>query len=324
MSDQPNQPNPPCPNGSDPGVPAPPGSLDHELLCEAAAEEQHRRSLVLLPNALTTAAMFCGFFAIMQAFNGHFVMAAWAIVVAGIFDGLDGRVARLVKGTSAFGEQYDSLSDLIAFGFAPACISYFWALKDFGRLGWAVAFVYLACAAIRLAKFNTLTAEAESKRYFRGIPSPAAAGLIIIQVLMHAELNPELYENGGGTPGGLLVRGGMLIWTVTLSLLMVSNLRFRTFKDVHFTKYGPMVPLVGVAAILAVFMVRPEITLYLVGASYLSIGLIEGTIIRRREKELRIEQRRLRREMRIKRKLERQKARQAKKEAKEKKRSGLA
>ena len=320
MSDHPN---PPCPDGSDPGMSARPGSLDHELLCEAAAEERHRRSMVLLPNALTTAAMFCGFFSIMQAFNGKFVVAAWAIVVAGVFDLLDGRVARLVKGTSAFGEQYDSLSDLIAFGFAPACISYFWALKPFGRIGWAVTFLYLACAAIRLAKFNTLTGDAESKRYFRGIPSPAAAGLIIIQILMHSEYYPELYKSGGGLPDGVLLRGGMLIWTVLLSLLMVSNLRFRTFKDIHFTKYGPMIPLVGVALILAVFMVRPEITLYVVGLTYLSTGLIEGTILMRREKELREEQRRQRREMRTQIKLAKMKARQAKKEAKDKKRLGL-
>ena len=321
MSDQPN---PPCPDGGDPGMSVEPGSLDHELLCEAAAEEQHRRSMVLLPNALTTAAMFCGFFAIMQAFNGKYIVAAWAIVVAGVFDMLDGRVARLVKGTSAFGEQYDSLSDLIAFGFAPACLSYFWALRDFGRIGWAAAFIYLACAAIRLAKFNTLTTEAESKRYFRGMPSPGAAGLMLTQVLMHSELFPELYTtNGGGLPDGSVVRWGMLIWTVTLSLLMVSNIRFRTFKDMHFTKYGPMIPLVGVAGILAVLLVRPEITLYMIGVTYLSAGLIEGTFLRRRERELRDEQRRQRREMRSRMKLAKMKARQAKKEAKDKKRLGL-
>ena len=320
MSDHPN---PPCPDGSDPGMSARPGSLDHELLCEAAAEERHRRSMVLLPNALTTAAMFCGFFSIMQAFNGKFVVAAWAIVVAGVFDLLDGRVARLVKGTSAFGEQYDSLSDLIAFGFAPACLAYFWALEPFKKLGWGVAFLYLACTAIRLAKFNTLTRNEESKRYFRGIPSPAAAGLVIIQVLMHSEYYPELYKTGGGLPDGVWLRGAMLIWTVVLSLLMVSNLRFRTFKDIHFTKYGPFAPLVGVAIILAVFMVRPEVTMYIVGLTYLSVGLIEGTIINRRQKELREEQRRLRREQRTQRKLAKMKARKAKKEAKDKKRLGL-
>lgn len=300
-----------------------PGSLDHELLAGVAEDENQRRTMKLLPNALTTAAMFFGFFAIMQAFNGKFVIAAWAVVAAGVFDMLDGRVARLVKGTSAFGVQYDSLSDLIAFGFAPAIIAYFWALKPFGRIGWAVAFMYLACAAIRLAKFNTLTGDEESKRYFRGIPSPGAAGLIIVQVLMHSEYFPELYRTGGGLPEGAWLRVGMLVWTVAISLLMVSNIRFRTFKDVKLTKYGPFLPLVGVAAVLAVFMTRPELTLFLVGCAYLTLGLTEGLLVLRREKELREERRQRRRQTRIQRKLERAKTKLAKREAKEKKSQGL-
>lgn len=286
--------------------------MDQEIMSGAAQEAERRRGMVFLPNALTTGAMFFGFYAIMQAMNQKFEHAVWAIVAAGILDMLDGRVARLVKGTSAFGEQYDSLSDLISFGFAPAMIGYYWALKPLGKVGWAVAFLFLACAAIRLAKFNTLTGEEESRKYFRGIPSPAAAGLVIIMVMMHLE-----YAETGGLPlESDLLRGVMLIWMVMLSLLMVSNIRFRTFKDIKITKYGPIFPLVGLAAMIAVFMARPQETLFCVGLVYLSWGLIEGgIIIRRREGVLRMEQRKMKREMRVQRKLAKRQAKLARKEA---------
>jgi CDP-diacylglycerol--serine O-phosphatidyltransferase len=307
---------------SDTDVNQPMDDLDKEIMAEVALEERRRRGIVFLPNAITTSAMFFGFFSIMMAVNGRFEYAAWAIVAAGICDLLDGRVARLTHSTSAFGVEYDSLSDLIAFGFAPAMLSYFWALNAFGRLGWAVAFMYLACAAIRLAKFNTLTGEEESRRYFRGIPSPGAAGLIIILVLMHIEYNPEYYHRGsegaGLPPDAYVVRGGMLTWVTMLSLLMVSNIRFRTFKDMNLKKYGPVFPLVGLAAVIAVFMAKPELTLFCVGMIYLGIGLIEGgVIIRRRERELRLTQRRLKREMRVQRKLEKKKAKEARKQARQ-------
>jgi CDP-diacylglycerol--serine O-phosphatidyltransferase len=305
---------------TDTDVNKPMDELDKEIIAEVALEEKRRRGIVFLPNAITTAAMFFGFFSIMMAVNGKFEYAAWALVAAGVCDLLDGRVARLTHSTSAFGMEYDSLSDLIAFGFAPAMLSYFWALDAFGRLGWAVAFMYLACAAIRLAKFNTLTGEEESRRYFRGIPSPGAAGMIVIMVLMHIEYNPLLYkgEGAGLPPDAYVVRGGMLIWVILLSLLMVSNIRFRTFKDINFKKYGPVFPLVGLAAVIAIFMARPEVTLFAAGMTYLAVGLIEGgIIIRRRESELRQEHRRLRREMRVRRKLEKKKAREARKQARQ-------
>ena len=206
-------------------------------------------------------------------------------------------MARLTKSTSAFGIQYDSLSDLISFGFAPAIIAYTWALNSFGRLGWAAAFLYLACTAIRLAKFNTLVEEEESRRYFRGIPSPGAAGLLIMIIMMHIDIFPNLYtaklvELGGVgvPPDSYLIRGGMLIWVIALGLLMISDIRFRTFKDINFKKYGPWLPLVGLVGMIAIFMTRPEQTLFMIGTTYLSIGIIEGGIIfRRREKEIREE-----------------------------------
>jgi CDP-diacylglycerol--serine O-phosphatidyltransferase len=293
--------------------------LDREILAEDAHEETLRRGIKFLPNAITTGAMFFGFFAVMMAIKGNFLYATWAVVAAAVCDLLDGRIARLTKSTSPFGAEYDSLSDLIAFGVAPAMIAYFWALKAFDRLGWAVAFIYIACAAIRLAKFNTLTGEEESRRYFRGIPSPCAAGLVIVVVMMHMEYFPKLYGQGaaGLPPEAYLVRGGMLIWVIGLSLLMVSNIRFRTFKDIKVTKYGPIVPLVGLASIIAIFMAKPHETLFAIAMTYLAIGLVEGgIIIRRREAELREEKRRARKERRRQRKLERKKARESRRKAK--------
>jgi CDP-diacylglycerol--serine O-phosphatidyltransferase len=139
--------------------------------------ELRRRGIYLLPNLFTTAALFCGFFAIVQAMKGGFEAAAVAIFVAMVLDGLDGRVARMTRTQSAFGAEYDSLSDMVSFGVAPALVSYAWALKDLGRLGWIAAFIYCAGAALRLARFNT-TLEVIDKRYFQGLPSPAAAALV--------------------------------------------------------------------------------------------------------------------------------------------------
>lgn len=304
--------------------------VDLELIAEAELDERRRRMIKLLPNGITTCAMFFGFFAAMMAIEKNFVYAVWGVVIAAVCDMMDGRVARLTKSTSPFGIEYDSLSDLISFGVAPAMIAYFWALESFGRLGWAAAFVYIACAAMRLAKFNTLTGEEESRRYFRGIPSPAAAGLVIMMVMMHIALNPEFYREAslesprgtGLTPESFWIRGGMLIWVVAMGFLMVSNVRFRTFKDVNFTRFGPFFPLVALAAAIAVFMSKPYHTLFALGTAYLATGLIEGgVILRRREKGLREAKKRLRKARRRQRKIERKEARQARKKAKRQRKS---
>ena len=139
--------------------------------------ELKRRGIYLLPNLFTTAALFAGFFAIVQAMQGDFERAAMAIFIAMVLDGLDGRVARMTNTQSAFGAEYDSLSDMVSFGAAPALVVYEWALRDLGRLGWIAAFIYCAGAALRLARFNT-TLEVTDKRYFQGLPSPAAAALV--------------------------------------------------------------------------------------------------------------------------------------------------
>ena len=198
-----------------------------------------RRGIYLLPNLLTTVALFAGFYAIVQAMTGRFEHAAIAIFVAAVFDGLDGRVARLTRTQSAFGAEYDSLSDMTAFGVAPALIVYVWALKDFAtmkglaivgpwlvtKLGWIAAFIYCACAALRLARFNS-TLDVADKRFFQGLPSPAAACLVAGFVWAVNE-----YQISGTDVK-------WLAWVLTLfaGLTMVSNLKFYSGKDINLRK----------------------------------------------------------------------------------------
>lgn len=189
-----------------------------------------RRSIYLLPNAFTTAALFAGFYAIVQAMNGRFEMAAIAIFAAMVLDGMDGRVARLTNTTSAFGEQYDSLSDMTSFGVAPALVVYEWALRDLGRWGWLAAFVYVSGAALRLARFNTNIAVVD-KRYFQGLPSPAAAALVAGFLWLVVD-------------NRLQVSPKMVSWTAfTLTLYagiaMVTNLPFYSGKSFALGKSVP-------------------------------------------------------------------------------------
>jgi len=219
---------------------------DRPLLGEAAPA---RRGIYWLPNAITTAALFAGFFSIVQAMNGRFETAAMAIFVAGILDGLDGRIARWTRTQSAFGAEFDSLSDMVAFGVAPALVVYVWALGDFsavgqsgerahwllGKLGWIGAFLYCACAALRLARFNTQIGIAD-KRWFTGLPSPAAASLV-------ASLVWAL--SGHGVSGG---DAKWLAWAVTVfaGLSMVSNFRFYSGKDINLRRAVSFQSVVGI------------------------------------------------------------------------------
>lgn len=195
-------------------------------LKERAAQ---RRGIYLLPNLFTTAALFAGFFAIVQGMNGHFEMAAQAIFIAMVFDGLDGRVARLTHTQSAFGAEYDSLSDMVSFGAAPSLVIYEWSLRGLGKLGWIAAFIYCAGAALRLARFNTQLGVAD-KRWFTGLPSPAAAALLAGMVwVMDAS-----YQ----VPGGKVT---WFVWGLTLfaGISMVSNVRFYSFKDLNLRRSVP-------------------------------------------------------------------------------------
>lgn len=197
----------------------------HKPLLDA---KLRRRGIYLLPNLFTTAALFAGFYSIVQAMNGRYEAAAVAIFIAMVMDGLDGRVARMTRTQSAFGAEYDSLSDMVSFGVAPALVIYVWALKDMGKLGWIAAFVYCACAALRLARFNTQL-EVADKRFFQGLPSPAAAALI-------AGLIWVMHDYG---IKGTDIR--WLAWGMTLfaGLTMVTNLHFYSGKDINLRRSVP-------------------------------------------------------------------------------------
>lgn len=188
-----------------------------------------RRGIYLLPNLFTTAALFAGFFAIVQGMNQNFEVAAQAIFIAMVLDGLDGRVARLTRTQSAFGAEYDSLSDMVSFGAAPSLVVYEWALRGMGKLGWLAAFIYCAGAALRLARFNTQLGVAD-KRWFTGLPSPAAAALLAGMVwVLHSD-----YQIAG-------TQVPWLVWAVTIfaGLSMVSNVRFYSFKDLNLRRSVP-------------------------------------------------------------------------------------
>ncbi|MBK4734099.1 CDP-diacylglycerol--serine O-phosphatidyltransferase [Noviherbaspirillum pedocola] len=199
-----------------------------------------RRGIYLLPNAFTTAALFFGFYAIVMAMNQRFDLAAIGIFAAMVLDAVDGRVARLTNTQSEFGAQYDSLSDMVSFGAAPALVIYEWSLRGLGKLGWLAAFIYCASGALRLARFNTNIAVVD-KRYFQGLPSPAAAALVAGFVWLMDDM---------GFAGAELTWFG---WAITLfaGLTMVTNVPFYSFKDVNFKK---SVPFIAVFVIVLIFV----------------------------------------------------------------------
>jgi CDP-diacylglycerol--serine O-phosphatidyltransferase len=226
-----------------------------------------KKGIYLLPNGITLCGMFAGFFAIVSALQGDFVLASWAVVVAGVFDALDGAVARLTHSTTKFGIELDSLSDVIAFGVAPAVLVYTWALMPFGRVGWAVAFLFTACGAMRLARFN-IQKDSTEKKYFTGMPIPAAAGVIVSTILFYGHM-------GWGATRSVYI----LVLTVILSFLMVSTLRFHSLKELEITKRKPFRLLVSFVVIIAVIVMHPEIALFAVGMLYLWGGLAENAFL---------------------------------------------
>jgi CDP-diacylglycerol--serine O-phosphatidyltransferase len=225
------------------------------------------RKIYIVPNFVTTANMFCGFFSVVKAIEGDFVQSAWLIMAAAIFDMLDGRVARLAKATSQFGVEYDSLSDLLSFGMAPAILLYLWALAPFGRLGWLAAFLFLACGALRLARFN-VTSHALPKGFFQGLPIPMAAGMVATFVIFHHETNwpDEIFGERSREVVSLALTFGM-------ASLMVSTIRFPSFKELNWrsrTTFGYL--MIGVLAMILI-AVRPEVTLFLILSGYVGISL---------------------------------------------------
>lgn len=217
---------------------------------------RRRKGIYLLPNLLTTAAMFSGFYALLAGFNGKFELAAIALFVAMIFDGLDGRVARMTNTQSDFGVQYDSLSDMVSFGIAPAAVAYTWMLHGLGKLGWAAAFVYASCAALRLARFNVQVGIVD-KRYFIGIPSPIAAAVVGGMVW-----SGEALEFGTGTA---LVAAFI---TAATGLLMVSNFKYPSFKELDLRGKVPFVVIFAIAMGFVVITIDPPRILFLLAIGY--------------------------------------------------------
>jgi CDP-diacylglycerol--serine O-phosphatidyltransferase len=214
---------------------------------------QRHRSIYLLPNAFTTAALFAGFYAVVQAMNNRFEMAAIAIFVAMVLDGMDGRIARLTKTTSAFGEQYDSLSDMTSFGVAPALVMYEWMLHDLGRWGWLAAFVYVCGAALRLARFNTNIAVVD-KRFFQGLPSPAAGALIAGFVWL-------VVDNRLQVPKELLAWTAFVI-TLYCGVAMVSNLPFYSGKSFALGRSVPFWAMLVFVAVFVFISSNPPVILF--------------------------------------------------------------
>lgn len=213
------------------------------------------RGIYLLPSVLTTFGMFAGFYSIISSINGEYTAAAISIMIAMLWDTLDGRVARLTNTQSAFGAEYDSLADLVSFGLAPALLVYEWTLSDLGRFGWFVAFVYLACAALRLARFNTQVSSAD-KRYFQGLPSPAAAGVIAtmiwLKIWTYAFFDSDVISIGYYLGAAI---------TIICGLLMVSNVRYYSFKELD-AKKASFRFLLAIVLSLIVLLYKPNIVLF--------------------------------------------------------------
>lgn len=224
---------------------------------------KRRRGIYLLPNLFTTAALFAGFYAITAALNGHFQTAATAIFVAMILDGLDGRVARLTNTQSAFGAEYDSMADMISFGAAPALVVYIWSLTNLGKLGWVAAFVHCAGAALRLARFNTQIGTAD-KRFFQGLPSPSAAAILAGFVWLCTEYNV--------VGSDMWVSYATLGLAISTGLLMVSNFRYYSFKDVDLRGRVPFLKAIVVMLAFAVGFAHPPLTLFLFFTGYAISG----------------------------------------------------
>jgi len=227
-----------------------------------------RRGIYLLPNLFTTAALFAGFYAIIAGMKGQFELAAIAIFIAMLLDGIDGRVARMTNTQSEFGAEYDSLSDMVSFGMAPALVIYQWALVSlvdlgwhWGKLGWLAAFIYTACAAMRLARFNTQIGVAD-KRYFQGLPSPSAAGVVVgfVWVCFNYDIK------------GADVAIPALVITAVVGVLMVSNILFYSFKDVNFKGKVPFLTILVIVLVLALASIDPAIVLFSVFALYAISG----------------------------------------------------
>lgn len=243
-----------------------------------------KKGVYLLPNTITLCGMFAGFYAILSAINGNFLHAAWAIILANVFDGLDGWIARLTNTTTRFGIELDSLSDIVAFGVAPSIMMYKWALAPFGRVGWAAAFLFVACGALRLARFNIQTGSPGSKA-FKGMPIPGAATILASIVIFYYEFWTGMPEKNIFFP----------IITILLSLLMVSTLRYHGLKEIDFRERKPFWVLIVFVLALFVLFVHPQTAIFIFAMSYLLWGIIENVYLflkKQKQKEISLDENR--------------------------------
>ncbi len=246
------------------------------------------QGIYILPALLTTASMFCGFFAVIASIDFRFTEACLAIFAATIFDGLDGFTARITKTTSEFGANYDSLSDLVSFGFAPAILAYNWALIPYQRIGWMAAFIFCVCAAIRLARFNVHTLTDEESDSFCGLPSPAAAGVIIGAVFIHQKYNDffgQVLEINGVE--GTVKHWGIEILVDATALLMVSEDRFKSNTDIDLMKKKKVIVFVAILLILFFAVINLPVFVFTVAYLYAIIGILAWlfSLLRRPEYE---------------------------------------
>jgi CDP-diacylglycerol--serine O-phosphatidyltransferase len=235
-----------------------------------------RRGVYILPNLFTTGNLFCGFWAIVSVFQEGFEYAAYAILLASVFDVLDGKVARLSGATSKFGVQYDSLADLVSFGVAPAVLAFSWALREYGRFGWLAAFLFVVCGALRLARFNVMSASGETK-YFKGLPIPAAASMIALTILLYLRLIET----------GWVKDIVILVMIYVLAFLMVSNIRYFSFKELNLARTKPFSIFMFIVLSMIVIVMEPVIVLSSFVLAYVFSGPVNMIIAWRKKRVLR-------------------------------------
>lgn len=228
-----------------------------------------KKGIYVLPNSITLCGLFFGFYAILSSFKGSYIHGAWAILIAMVFDGLDGWVARVTHSTTRFGIELDSLSDLVAFGVAPAVLVYSWSLQNFGRVGWGACFLFVICGALRLARYNVQMGS-EERKAFTGLPIPGAATVVASLVLFHNEIWK------GELPGRNYL---ILILIFILSILMVSTLRYHGLKEIDPKKRKPFWLLVLLVIVFVLLFMHPEIMMFIFSTTYMMWGIIETAII---------------------------------------------
>jgi len=251
--------------------------MDPNELQEEGYSKRGRRLgvyIYVLPNLMTTANLFCGFISVIMSIQSNFKAAAIAVIIAAVFDQLDGRLARLTHATSKFGAEYDSLCDLVSFGMAPAMLMYLWALNSFGRIGVMASFLFVACGALRLARFN-VQVDVVEKNYFQGLPIPMAAGILTSSFLAFDELG---WKPSDEVMAPVVFAWLLLAMVVSMAFVMVSNFRYRSFKDLDLKQRLPFRYLVAGLLVLITVALYPEVMIFVVFLTYGTLGAIFGVL----------------------------------------------